>query len=202
MDILAMEANLDEEEKLYDRKMPGEGPGFDEPTKVGGLFSSKAAAIPDKPKEEVKQDNVESLEDRKKRLQAQKQAMIQKRKEQMEQKLKESRKQETDNAYSNHVLKDFLELDKQVQSKQAVKKEVFMKEKSMKAKGDEDEVANPVQKIKPGQKKDMASLFGTSPDQKKKEEAMRKAEEDREQHSEPGKAKEAFSRIQTAEFDF
>ena len=59
-------------------------------------------------------------------------------------------------------------------------KEVFMKEKSMKAKGDEDEVANPVQKIKPGQKKDMASLFGTSPDQKKKEEAMRKAEEDRE----------------------
>ena len=112
MDILAMEANLDEEEKLYDRKMPGEGPGFDEPTKVGGLFSQKAAAIPDKPKEEVKQDNVESLEDRKKRLQAQKQAMIQKRKEQMEQKLQESRKQETDNAYSNHVLKDFLELDK------------------------------------------------------------------------------------------
>ena len=71
MDILAMEANLDEEEKLIDWKLPGEGPGFDEPTSVGGLFSAKAAGIPDKSKAEPKpESNVESLEERKKRLKA------------------------------------------------------------------------------------------------------------------------------------
>ena len=57
---------------------------------------------------------------------------------------------------------------------------MFKKDQSVKVRGDEDSQANLIGKIKPGMKKDMASIFGSSPDQKKKEEAMIKAEEERE----------------------
>jgi hypothetical protein len=140
-----------------------------------------------------KMSDVESVEDRKARLRAQRDLIVQQKKKEMHEELKDAREGKTDNKYSNNLFKDLMALDKKVSQQEEQKKRSTRpkKDDSPEIKPQEDDEAQPMPGKAP--KKDMKSLFDSDDEdteEKKKQEELARRERARQvmkQAAEEGK---------------
>lgn len=125
------------------------------------------------------------VDDRKARLKAQRDLLIEKKKKERQKELDEARDGNTENQYSNNLLKDLLALDKKVNAQEQKKKADTQKRQEQPQPEflqvddfDEDDAVKPK-----NVKKDMKSLFDDSDDdEEKKKQADIKARQQRQKN--------------------
>lgn len=132
----------------------------------------------------VAQDLKESVQDRAARLKKQRDLIVKQKQEKLNLELQEAREGQSDNKYSNNLLKDLLAIDKKVNQQEQKKKKVAMpKEDVLEVDNfEEDDEAQPMDKPKnqpKAVKKDMKSLFADSDDEEetKKQEELKARQE-------------------------
>jgi len=152
-------------------------PGVDEFKQDQGEQKSMRKLMEEKMK---KMNEVESVEDRKARLKAQRDLIVKMKQEERDKELQEAREGKSDNKYSNNLFKDLLALDKKVNQQEQKKKHDQNKNPAVLKVEDYDENSDDESKEKQKEvKKDMKSLFEDSDeeDQKKKEDELKARQE-------------------------